>query len=143
MKKSRGWPPTFPQPKRSWSPAHSRCAEKKGTRGKTPSLCPTNAKIGRRLHTSAAVHTRCSKIHTGCTMSVTRTSSTLPGCSCPGRRILPSGKSRARFVASRSPSPPSNAPAEDGGGGRLLGFMDQPECPDYLASCQVVGSMPK
>lgn len=55
-------------------------------------------------------------------MSVTRTRRTFPGCSCPGRRILPSGKSRALFVASRRPSPPSKAPTEDGGG-RLLGFM--------------------
>lgn len=62
------------------------------------------------------------RVPTGCTMSVTRTRRTLPGCSWPGRRIFPSGKSRARFVASRIPSPPSNAPAEEGGG-RLFGFI--------------------
>lgn len=52
---------------------------------------------------------------TGWTMSVTLTRSTLPGASFPGRRIA----SLERFVA----SPPSKAPAEDEGGGLLLGFI--------------------
>lgn len=52
---------------------------------------------------------------TGWTMSEMRTRSTLLGASFPGRRIA----SLERFV----PSPPSNVPAEDDGGGLLFGLF--------------------